>query len=156
MAKKALNIVANEAVKRVLGSLGSPLVQVAVKGRVVSSPCGNTLVIENVSTSKSATLPIVASAATKAALSNVATSEGAREVTLLGRVTAGPGGNILVLDRVGQASTLPIIADESTRKQLSDLARDKSGEITVKAKVVESAGNKVLVLAGECCGKKKK
>ena len=64
MARKSLHIVTNDAVKRVLGSLGSPLVQVAVKGRVVSGAGANTLVIENVSTSRSATLPIVASQAT--------------------------------------------------------------------------------------------
>ena len=155
MARKALNIVANEAVKRVLGSLGSPLVQVAVKGRVVGGAGGNTLVIENVSTSRSATLPIVASAATKKVLSEVACGEGAHEVTLLGRVATGAAGNVLVLDRVGKSATMPIIADECTRKQLSDLAKEKGGEITVRAKVMESAGNRILVLAGET-GRKKR
>jgi hypothetical protein len=149
MARKALHIVANDAVKRVLGSLGSPLIQVAVKGRVVGGAGGNTLVIENVSTSRSATLPIVASATTKKCLADVAGGEGSHECTLLGRVITSASGNILLLDRVGKAATLPIIADASTRRQLADLAKEKGGEITVRAKVMESAGNRILVLAGE-------
>lgn len=155
MARKALHIVANDAVKRVLGSLGSPLVQVAVKGRVVSGAGANTLVIENVSTARSTTLPIVASAITKKALGDVASAEGSHEVTLLGKVVTAAGGNVLLLDRVGKAATLPIIADASTRKILADLAKEKGGEVTVRARVVESAGNKILVLAGEG-GKKRK
>jgi len=156
MARKALHIVANEAVKRVLGSLGSPLIQVAVKGRVVSAAGGNTLVIENVSTSRSSTLPIIASAATKKGLADVAGCEGSHECTLLGRVITSAGGNVLLLDRVGKANTLAIVADASTRRQLSDLAKEKGGEIMVKAKVVQSAGNRILVLAGEGGAKKRK
>ena len=156
MARKALHIVANEAVKRVLGSLGSPLIQVAVKGRVVGGAAGNTLVIENVSTSKSTTLPIIASGATKKCLADVAAGEGSHECTLLGRVITSASGNILLLDRVGKAATMAIIADASTRSQLADLARQKGGEIMVKAKVMQSAGNKVLVLAGEGGAKKKR
>lgn len=156
MARKALHIVANEAVKRVLGSLGSPLIQVAVKGRVVSGAAGNTLVIENVSTSRSSTLPIIASAVTKKCLADVAASEGSHECTLLGRVITSASGNVLLLDRVGRAATLPIIADASTRRQLADLAKERGGEITVRAKVMQSAGNKFLVLAGEGGAKAKK
>jgi len=156
MARKGLYIVANEAVKRVLGSLGSPLVQVAVKGRVVTSGAANTLVIENVSTSRSTTLPIVASATTKKALGELAAAEGSHDVTLLGKVCTSATGNVLLLDRVGKAQSLPIIADASTRKILADLAKEKGGEVTVKARVVESAGNKVLILAGEGGGKKRK
>ena len=156
MARKALHIVANEAVKRVLGSLGSPLIQVAVKGRVVSGAAGNTLVIENVSTSRSTTLPIIASGATKKSLADVAVGEGPHECTLLGRVITSASGNVLLLDRVGKAATMPIIADASTRRQLSDLAKEKGGEITVKAKMIQSAGNRILVLAGEGGAKKKR
>ena len=156
MAKKALHIVANDAVKRVLGSLGSPLVQVAVKGRVVTGAGANTLVIENVSTSRSTTLPIIASQTTKRALGDVASAEGSHEVTLLGKVVQCASGNVLLLDRVGKAATLPIIADASTRKVLADLAREKGGEVTVKARVVEQAGNKILILAGEGGGKKRR
>ncbi|MCY3019242.1 MAG: hypothetical protein NTW87_09480 [Planctomycetota bacterium] len=149
MARKGLHIVANEATKRVLASLGSPLVQVAVKGRVVESGSANTLVIENVSTSKSTTLPIIASPITKKALGDLAGVQGSHEVTLLGRVIQTASGNVLLLDRVGKAQSLPIVANEATRKVLSDLAKEKGGEITVKAKVVEQRGNKILVLASE-------
>ena len=156
MARKALHIVANDAVKRVLGSLGSPLIQVAVKGRVVSGAGANTLVIENVSTSRSTTLPIIASQVTKKVLGEVATGQASHEVTLLGKVIQTASGNVLLLDRVGKTATLPIIADPSTRRILADLAKERGGEITVKARVVEQAGNKILVLAGEGGGKKRR
>ena len=149
MARKSLSIVANEATKRVLAQLGSPLIQVAVKGRVVSSKRGNALVIENVTTSKSTSLPIIASAASKKALGGLAHSEGSHEVTLLGHVGQVNGTNVLLLDRVGKAHALPIIANAATRQLLAGLAAEKGGEVTVKAKVVESGGNRILVLAGE-------
>jgi hypothetical protein len=149
MARKSLSIVANEATKRVLAQLGSPLIQVAVKGRVVSSKGGNALVIENVSTSKSTTLPIVAGPVAKKALADAAHGSGSHEITLLGRVTQSHGSNVLLLDRVGKAHALPIIADGATRQLLAGLAAEKGGELTVKARVVESNGSKILVLAGE-------
>ena len=37
----------------------------------------------------------------------------------------------------------------ATRQLLAGLAAEKGGEVTVKARVVESGGNKILVLAGE-------
>ena len=145
---KQLSIVANEATKRVLAQLGSPVIQVAVKGRVVSSRAGNALIIENVSTSKSTSLPIVASASTKKALGDLAHSSGSHEITLLGKVVENRGSNILLLDRVGKA--LPIVANDATRQLLAALAAEKDGgEVTVKAKIVENAGGKYLVLAGE-------
>ena len=101
-------------------------------------------------------LPIVASASTKKALADAAGAEGSHVVTLLGKVVTAAGGNVLLLDRVGKAATLPIIADASTRKILTDLAKEKGGEVTVKARVVESAGNKVLVMAGGGGGGKKR
>jgi hypothetical protein len=152
MARKSLNIVTNQAVKRVLGSLGSPLVQVAVKGRVVSGAGANTLVIENVSTARSTTLPIVAGPAAKKAL---ASSAGSQEIALLGRVVQSAGGNVLLLDRVSNANTLAISANTGTRKLLGDLAGKKGGEVSLTAKVVDQGGHKVLVLAGEGTGKKK-
>ncbi len=149
MAKKSLSIVANEATKRVLGQLGSPLIQVAVKGRVVQTAGGNSLIIENVSTSKSTTLPIIASACTRKALSEMANGEGSHEVSLLGKVIQTGGSNVLLLDRVSSAQALPIAANGATRKLLAELAQKGSGEVTVKAKVVDNGGNKILVLAGE-------
>ena len=149
MARKSLSIVANEATKRVLAQLGSPLVQVAVKGRVISSKRGNALVIENVSTSKSTSLPIVAGPIAKKALADAAHGAGSHEITLLGRVASVNGTNTLVLDRVGKAHALPIIADGATRQLLAGLAAEKGGEVTVKARVVDNGGNKILVLAGE-------
>lgn len=149
MARKSLSIIANEATKRVLAQLGSPLVQVAVKGRVVSSKRGNALVIENVSTSKSTSLPIIAGPAAKKALADAAHGSGSHEIQLLGRVVQSQGTNVLLLDRVGKAQALPIIADGATRQLLAGLAAEKGGEVTVKARVVESGGNKILVLAGE-------
>ena len=148
MARKSLSIVANEATKRVLAQLGSPLVQVAVRGRVVSSKRGNALVIENVSTSKSTNLPIIAGPVAKKALADAAHGSGSHEITLLGRVTSANGSNVLLLDRVGKA--LPIVANDATRQLLAALAAESNGgEVTVKAKVVENAGGKYLVLAGE-------
>jgi hypothetical protein len=153
MARKSLRIVTNDAVKRVLGSLGSPLVQVAVKGRVVSGAAANTLVIENVSTSRSTTLPIVASPAAKQALAGTA---GSQEIALLGRVVQSAGGNVLLLDRVANANKLTISANAGTRKLLGDLAGKKGGEASLTAKVVVQGGRKVLVLAGgEGSGKKR-
>ncbi|HEY3321252.1 MAG TPA: hypothetical protein VGP72_12350 [Planctomycetota bacterium] len=154
MSRKSLSIVANEATKRVLGQLGSPLVQVAVKGKVVKQKGGNVLVIENVSTSKSTTLPIIANACCKKALSEMAGSE-SHDVTLLGRVITTGGSNVLLLDRVGKAQSLPIVANEATRKLLADLAADAEGEVTVKARVVESGGNKILMLASDKGAKRK-
>ncbi|HYG75405.1 MAG TPA: hypothetical protein VEK08_10420 [Planctomycetota bacterium] len=156
MAKKSLSIVANEATKRVLAQLGSPLIQVAVRGRVNTGKGGNVLVIDGVSTSKSTTLPIVASGATKKALGSLAQSEGSHEVNLLGRIVTSNGSNVLLLDRVAAAHALHIVADQATRGQLADLAKTKGGEVTVKAKVVERGGQKILVLAGEGGAKKKK
>ena len=148
MSRKSLSIVANEATKRVLAQLGSPVIQVAVKGRVVSNRAGNVLVIENVSTSKSTSLPIVASASTKKALGDMSHSKGSHEITLLGKVVESHGTNVLLLDRVGKA--LPIVANDATRQLLAALAAESNGgEVTVKAKIVENAGGKYLVLAGE-------
>jgi len=155
MARKSLHIVTNDAVKRVLGSLGSPLVQVAVKGRVVSGAGANTLVIENVSTSRSTTLPIVASQAAKKALADTAGSAGSHQIALLGHVVQSAGGNVLLLNQVSKANSLAISADACTRKLLGDLAGTKGGEATIKAKVVQQGGNKVLVLASEGSCKKK-
>ena len=152
MARKSLSIVTSDAVKQVLGSLGSTLVQVAVKGRVVSEAGGNTLIIENVSTSRSTTLPIVAGPAAKKAL---ASSAGSQEIALLGRVVQSAGGNVLLLDQVSNANRMTISADACTRKLIGDLAGKASGEVSIKAKVVEQGGNKVLVLASEGSCKKK-
>jgi len=154
MAKKSLSIVANEATKRVLAQLGSPLIQVAVKGRVNSGKGGNVLIIDGVSTSKSTTLPIVASASTKKTLSELSHSEGSHEVNLLGKIVTHNGSNILLLDRIAASHALHIVADQATRGQLSELAKTKGGEVTVKARVVDRGGQKILVLAGEA--KKKK
>ncbi|HYG76667.1 MAG TPA: hypothetical protein VEK08_16810 [Planctomycetota bacterium] len=157
MARKTLSIVANEATKRVLAQLGSPLIQVAVKGRVVSNRSGNVLTIENVSTSKSTSLPIIASAATRKTLGEIAHGEGTHQVTLLGHVAVVGGSNVLLLDRASKAHALPIIANNATQRLLSDLAKEKAGsEVTVKAKVVENGGRRILVLAGEGEAKGKK
>ena len=152
MSRKALSIVANEAVRHTLGQLGSPLVQVAVRGRVTNSRLGNVLTIENVSTSRSATLPIVASAATKKALGGLAEKHGTQSISLLGRVVSANGTNTLLLDRVDK--TLAIVADAATREMFSDLASDE-GETNVTAKVVEENGRNYLVLAGNGNGKNK-
>jgi len=157
MAKKSLSIVANEGTKRVLAQLGSPLIQVAVKGRVIASKSGNVLSIENVSTSKSTNLPIIASAATKKALGELSHSDGSHEVTLLGHVGELNGSNVLLLDQVAKAHALPIIANGATKRLLADLAKEKDGtEVTVKATVVENNGRRILVLAGEGTAKGKK
>jgi hypothetical protein len=157
MARKSLQIATSEAVKNVLGSLGSPLVSVAVKGRVVSGAAANTLLTENITTSKSTTLPIIVTPATKKALAEAAGSTGSHEISLLGRVVHSVSGTVLLLDRVGMANRLVISADASTRELLGNLASTKNGEASIKVKVVERGGNKVLVLTGEgCCGKKKK
>ena len=155
MARKSLHIVTNDAVKQVLGSLGSPLVQVAVKGRVVSGAGANTLIIENVSTSRSTTLPIVASQATKKALAETAGSAGSNQIALLGRVVQSASGNVLLLDRVSKANRLTVSADACTRKLLGDLAGKKGGEASITAKVVDQGGNKVLLLASQGSGKKR-
>lgn len=156
MARRALHIVANNAVKQLLGSLGSPLIQVAVKGRIAKGAAANTLIIENVSTSRSTTLPIVASQAAKKVLGDVANGNGSHEVSLCGRVVQSAGGNVLLLDGANRATKFAITADASTRRVLADLAEDGGGEMSVRASVVERGGNKVLVLAGEECGKKRK
>ncbi len=148
MSRKALSIVANEAVRQTLGRLGSPLVQVAVRGRVSTTRIGNVLTIENVSTSRSATLPIVASAATKKALAG-AGSNGSHGISLLGRVVSVNGQNTLLLDRVDKS--LGIVADASTRELLSDLASEGKGETEITAKVVDN----MLVLSGNGNGKSK-
>ena len=156
MGKKALHIVANSAVKQVLGSLGSPLIQVAAQGRVTRDPGGTMLIIERISTSRSTTLPIVASHATKQTLASAAQANGSHEITLLGRVVQNGAGNVLLLDRVSKATRLAIAADPSTRKALADLVEDGGGEVSVKAKVIAQGRDKVLVLAGEGCTKKRK
>ena len=78
MARKALHIVANQATKQVLAQLGSPLIQVAVKGRVIKGAASNTLLIENIQASKSTTLPIVAGPIARKALADLASAEGNR------------------------------------------------------------------------------
>jgi len=149
MSRKGLSIVANEAVRQTLGQLGSPMVQVAVRGRVTNSRLGNVLAIENVSTSRSSTLPIVASAATKKALSGFTDKNGSHGINLLGRVVSVNGTNTLLLDRVDKS--LGIVADASTRELLADLAADGQGETEITAKVVDN----VLVLSGNGHGKAK-
>ena len=148
MSRKGLSIVANEAVRQTLGQLGSPVVQVAVRGRVTNSRLGNVLTIENVSTSRSSTLPIVASAVTKKALAGFADKSGVHGISLLGRVVSANGTNTLLLDRVDKS--LGIVADASTRELLSELA-DGAGETEITAKVVDN----VLVLSGNGNGKHK-
>lgn len=59
-----------------------------------------------------------------------------------------------LLDR-SAVSWAELIQETNTYLE-ADLARKKRGEVTVKARVVESAGNKVLVVAGEGGGKKKR
>ncbi len=44
-------------------------------------------------------------------------------------------------------TSIPIVADGATRELLAGLAAEKGGEVTVKAKVVESHGNKVFQIA---------
>jgi hypothetical protein len=146
MARKVLQIIASEAARRTLGALGSPLIQVTVRGHVTSGSNCNTLTIERVCTCKSMTLPIIASQAACATLGEIAKSKASHEVALQGRVVQGAFGNCLILDQVGKAARLPIIADASMRKILAGMASEKGGEITVRARVVEQAGNKVLVL----------
>jgi hypothetical protein len=126
-----------------------------VKGRVVSGAGANTLVIDNVCTSRSTTLPIVASQAAKKALADTAGSAGSNQIALLGQVVQSAGGNVLLLNRVSEANSLAISADACTRKLLGELAGKKGAEASLTAKVVEQGGNKVLVLAGEGSCKKK-
>ena len=142
MSRKGLSIIANESARRVLGNLGSPLIQVAVRGKVT----GNVFAIENLSTSRSMTLPIVASAATKKALGGLADKKGTQNVSLKGRVVSANGTNTLLLDRVDK--NLAIVADSSARELLADLAATGSGETTVTAKVVDENGHSYLVLCG--------
>ena len=149
MAKQVLQIVASEAARRTLGQLGSPLIQVTVKGHVTNGTGINTLTIERVCASKSMTLPIVASRAATSALAQVAKSKASHEVTLQGCVAQSAAGNILFLQQIGNSATMPIIADECMRKKLAGMAMEKGGEITVRARMVEQAGNKVLILASE-------
>jgi len=61
-----------------------------------------------------------------------------------------------VFQAIDKVPQLPIIANATTRRLLSDLAKEKGGEITVRARVVESAGNRVRVLAGEGSAKKRR
>jgi hypothetical protein len=150
MSRKSLSIVANEAVRQTLGRLGSPMVQVAVRGRLTSSRIGNVLTIENVSTSRSSTLPIIASGVTKKALANAAEKTGSHGINLLGRVVSVNGQNTLLLDRVDKS--LGIVADASTRELLSDLAAEGKGETEITAKIVDN----VLVLSGNGKSKPKK
>jgi len=146
MSRKGLSIIANESARRVLGNLGSPLIQVAVRGRVTNSRAGSVFAIENLSTSRSMTLPIVASAATKKALGGLADKKGTQSVSLKGRVVSANGMNTLLLDRVDKQ--IAISADASARGLLQELAADGQGEATVTAKIVEQNGHSVLVLSG--------
>jgi len=149
MARKVLQIIANDAARRTLGALGSPLIQVTVRGHVTNGSNFNTLTIERVCTCRSMNLPIVASQNARCALGEIAKSKASHEVTLQGRVIQGAFGNCLILDQVGKQARLPIIADASMRKTLAGMASEKGGEISIRARVVEQGGNKVLVLANE-------
>lgn len=149
MARKVLQIIANEASRRTLGALGSPVVQVTVRGRVTNGSQCNTLTIERVCTCKSITLPIIASQRACSALGEIAKSRASHDVALQGRVVQGALGNYLFLDQVGKAARLPIIADASMRRALAGITSQRGGEISVKAKVIEQNGNQVLVLANE-------
>jgi len=82
-------------------------------------------------------------------------SAGSHQITLLGRVVQSASGSVLLLDQVSKANRMTISADACTRKLLGDLAGKKGGEVSIKAKVVEQGGNKVLVLASEGSCKKK-
>ena len=146
MARKTLHIVTNQAVKQTMAQLGSPLIQVAVKGRVTGGANGNTLVIENISTCRSQTLPIIASQAAGKALAAAAACSTCHDITLAGRVVQTAQGNCLILDRAANTSRLAIIADAPMRQKLANMARQRGGEITLKAKVVQQAGSSVLVL----------
>ena len=153
MAHKSLAIIANPGTKRLLGQLGSPVVNVAIRGRVNESKAGTALIIDQVATDRSSTLPIIASASTKKALGELAKSKGSHAVTLVGHVQSAGGRNVLVLNRVQQALT--IAADSATQGLLSELAGKGEGEVTVTAKLESHGGRKALVLKSEG-GKKKK
>jgi hypothetical protein len=157
MAKKTLNIVTNEAVRRTMAALGSPVVQVAVRGRV--EQCGNgngcTLVIENISTCRSETLPIIASQPAIKALAAAASCDTCHDITLAGRVIQNANGNCLFLERAANTEQMPIVADACVRQKLTNMAKQRGGEVTVKAKVVQQGCNRVLVLAGHDGGKSK-
>jgi hypothetical protein len=155
MARKTLNIVTNEAVRRTMAALGSPVVQVAVKGRVEQCANGCTLVIQNISTCRSETLPIIASQPAIKALAAAASCESCHDITLAGRVIQNASGNCLFLERAANTEQMPIVADASVRQKLTNMARQRGGEVTVKAKVVQQGHNRVLVLAGQDGGKSK-
>ena len=147
---KSLSIVANEATKRVLAQLGTPVVNVAVRGRVVRNGKNSTLLIEGVSTSKQTSLPIIASNAARKVLGDLAAGETSTAVNLTGRVAYNGSANVLVLDRVSKA--MPLVADADTRELLAELAAEGEGEVTLSAKV--GAGG-ILVLGSDKKSKKK-
>ena len=146
----SLQIIANQQTRRVLASLGSPVVEVSVRGKVVEEGGNNVLIIDSVATNRSSTLPIIASAGAKKTLGGLIHHEHPVEVSIKGRVVEQNGSNVLVLDRVASTKNLAITANASTQHMLAELANSGStSEVSVQAKVINQGGNKVLVLSSD-------
>jgi len=158
MAAKSIHIIASQQTRRALASLGTPIVDVAVRGRVVEEGGTNCLVIEGVSTQRSSSLPILASPSTRQSFGELSRNKQPVSVTVKGRIVQQRGSSVLLLDRVASTKNLAIMASDNTRKVLAELASaGDSGEVSVKAKVVNDNGNKVLVLeSGNSGGKSKR
>lgn len=151
MAKGSLIIVANEEAKQTLAELARPTVDVSVRGTIVQEGGQSVLVVDSIESQRHTNIPIVASAATRQKLSEIANSKSGQEVSLEGRIADVEGGSALILDEVATVTSLPIVASEGAQQLLAELASngDAGEEITVRAKVSGKGDRRVLLLESQ-------
>ena len=151
MAKGSLIIVANEEAKQTLVELARPTVDVSVRGTIVQEGGQSVLVVDSIESQRHTNIPIVASAATRQKLSEIANSKSGQEVSLEGRIADVEGGSALILDEVATVTSLPIVASEGAQQLLAELASngDAGEEITVRAKVSGKGDRRVLLLESQ-------
>lgn len=161
MAKKesaknvSVKLVANAPSRATLAKLGKPLTDVIIKGNVVTDASGSVLMIENVLTQPRSSLQIIANAAAKKKLADLATDKGG-PVTLSGTVVDRGDCNLLVLSGVVATKGIAICADNGAKAALAEIADEDGAEVTINGKIVKKGGASVLVLAGVESKKKKK